>query len=369
MLNRNISPFIVMDLLREAQNIPGVIHLEIGEPDLKPPPEVIERLNFAIKNNLFNYTPALGLWELRERIAKHYLDYYGLEVSPNRIVITTGTSGAFLVAYSIILEPSDKIALADPSYPCYKNFAKLLNIEPVFINVDASTNYQITPEHLEGLEVKAVHISSPSNPTGTLYDEENLKNLCEYCKERGIYLISDEIYHGLVYEKKERTALEFWDKAIVINGFSKFFCMPGFRLGWMVLPEELIRPAEVVIQNVFICAPTLSQYAALGAFDYNYLSQVKQTFKRRRDLLYQGVKDFLKIDAKPEGAFYLWADVSEYTQDSYQFAFELLKKAKVALTPGVDFGKNNTHKFVRLAYTRKEDELKLALERLKEYLS
>ncbi len=368
MISRNISPFIVMDLLKEAQSIPDVVHLEIGEPDLKPPPEVIERLNFAIENGLFNYTPALGMWELRERIAKHYWDYYRVDVSPDRIVVTTGTSGAFLVVYSILLEPSDSIALADPSYPCYKNFAGLLGINPVFINVDASTNYQITPEKLENLDIKAVHISSPANPTGTLYDEENLRNLCEYCRERGIYLISDEIYHGLVYEKKEKTVLEFWDKAIVVNGFSKFFCMPGFRLGWMVLPEELVRPAEVVIQNVFISAPTLSQYAALGAFDYEYLSQVRQTFKRRRDLLYEGVKDIFGIDAKPEGAFYLWADVSKYTQDSYQFAFRLLKQAKVALTPGVDFGKNNTHKFVRLAYTRKQEELRLAIERLKEYL-
>ncbi len=368
-VSRDISPFIVMDLLREAQNIPEVVHLEIGEPDLKPPPEVIDRLNFAVENRLFNYTPALGIWELRERIAKHYWDYYRVYVPPDSIVITTGTSGAFLVVYSILLKPYDRIALADPSYPCYKNFAKLLSIEPVFINVDASTNYQITPEHLKDLDVKAVHISSPSNPTGTLYNEENLKELCEYCRERGIYLISDEIYHGLVYEKKEKTVLEFWDKAIVVNGFSKFFCMPGFRLGWMVLPEGFVRPSEIVIQNVFISAPTLSQYAALGAFDYEYLSQVRQIFKIRRDLLYGGLKDILRIDAKPEGAFYLWADVSKYTQDSYQFAFRLLKEAKVALTPGVDFGRNNTNKFIRLSYTRKEEELRLAIERLKEFFS
>ena len=358
-----------MDILQQAQSIPDVVHLEIGEPDLEPPPEVIERLNSGIAQKRFNYTPSLGLWELRERIAQHYKDYYGVEVSPSRIIITTGTSSAFLIAYSILLGVRDTIAIADPSYPCYKNFAHLLGIKPLFVDVDESTNYQITSAHLEGKNIKAVHISSPSNPTGTLYDEQTLKSLCEYCKDRNLYLISDEIYHGLVYEKKERTALEFWDRAIVINGFSKFFCMPGFRVGWMILPEDLIRPAEIVMQNVYICAPTLSQYAALGAFDYQYLSKVRETFRRRRDLLYEGIKDLLPIKGKPEGAFYLWADVSQYAKDSYEFCLDLLRKKRVALTPGVDFGKNQTHKFVRLAYTRKEEELKVAIERIREYLS
>jgi aspartate/methionine/tyrosine aminotransferase len=368
-MRRELSPFIVMDILKLAQEIPDVVHLEIGEPDLEPPPGVIERLNWAVSKRLFNYTPSLGLWELRERIAKHYRDYYGVDIDPNRVVITTGTSSAFLVAYSILFDIGERVALADPSYPCYKNFAHLLGVEPVFVNVDESTNYQITPEHLEGLDIKGVHISSPSNPTGTLYDEENLKALCEYCKERNIYLISDEIYHGLVYEGRERTALEFWDRAIVINGFSKFFCMPGFRVGWMILPEDLIRRAEVVMQNIYICAPTLSQYSALGAFDYDYLSKVKETFKRRRDLLYEGIKDILPVKGKPSGAFYLWADISKYSQDAYEFCLEVLKGAKVALTPGIDFGKNQTNHFVRLAYTRREEELKEAINRLREFLS
>ncbi|WP_448588449.1 pyridoxal phosphate-dependent aminotransferase [Thermocrinis sp.] len=358
-----------MDILKKAREIPDAVHLEIGEPDLEPPPEVIERLNLAIAQKRFNYTPALGLWELRERIAKHYWDYYKVDVNPSRIVITTGTSSAFLVAYSMLMEVGDSVALADPSYPCYKNFAYLLGIKPVFVDVDESTNYQITPEHLWDKDIKAVHISSPSNPTGTLYTEENLRALCEYCREKDIYLISDEIYHGLVYERKERTVLEFWDRAIVINGFSKFFCMPGFRIGWMILPEELIRPAEIVMQNTYICAPTLSQYSALGAFDYEYLSKVRETFRKRRDVLYEGIKDIFLVFAKPEGAFYIWADIGRYSEDSYEFCMKVLKDAKVAITPGVDFGKNKTNRFVRFAYTRKEEELRLAVERLKEYLT
>ena len=357
-----------MDLLAEAQRIRDVVHLEIGEPDLDPPPKVIEALERAVKERKYFYTPSLGLMELRERIAQFYKEKYGVEVSPERVVITTGTSGAFLVAYAITLNRGDRIALADPSYPCYKNFAHLLDVEPEFIPVSRETNYEIRPEMLRGRKVKAVHISSPANPTGTLYSERTLKDLADYCEREGLYLISDEIYHGLVYEGKEHTALEFSDRAIVINGFSKFFCMPGFRIGWMVLPEDLVRHAEIVIQNVFISAPTLSQYAALEAFDYDYLEKVRETFNRRRKVLYEGLKDLFEIEAKPQGAFYIWARISRYSGDSYRFSLELLRKAKVAVTPGVDFGRNGTEEFVRLAYTKDEETLREGIERIREFL-
>ncbi len=358
-----------MDILEKANSLDDVIHMEIGEPDLQPSPKVIQALEKAIKDKKFYYTPALGLTELREAIANHYWNYYKVDVSPERIAITVGTSGAFLIAYSVTMDFGDKVALADPSYPCYKNFAYILGIDPVFIPVDETTNYQLTVDMLRDIkDIKAVHISSPSNPTGTLYDEKVLKELCEFCESRNIYLISDEIYHGLVYEKKERSALEFSDKAIVINGFSKFFCMPGFRLGWMILPKELVRKAEVVLQNLYISAPTLSQYSAIHAFDYEHLSKVRETFKRRRDLVYENLKDILDISVKPEGAFYIWARIDKYSDDSFTFCMDLLEKAKVAITPGVDFGKNNTQKYIRIAYTKDESALLEGVKRIRDYI-
>ena len=363
-----LSPFIVMDLLAEAQKLGDVVHLEIGEPDLDPPPGVVEALEKAIKEKKYFYTPSLGLTELRERIADFYNKKYGVSVPPERVVITTGTSGAFLVAYAITLNPGERIALADPSYPCYRNFAHLLDIKPEFIPVSKETNYEIRPEMLRGKKIKAVHISSPSNPTGTLYSEETLKELADYCERKGVYLISDEIYHGLVYEGKECTALEFSERAIVINGFSKFFCMPGFRIGWMILPEDLVRSAEIVIQNVFISAPTLSQYAAVEAFDYDYLERVRETFKRRRRILYEGLKNLFEIDAPPQGAFYIWANVSKYSEDSYRFSLDLLREARVAVTPGVDFGRNRTKEYVRFAYTKDENTLREGVDRIREFL-
>jgi len=364
-----LTPFMVMDVLARAREMEGVIHLEIGEPDIAPPPEVLEALKSAAEDGKYFYTPSLGLLELRERVARFYDERYGLSVSPERVIITTGTSGAFLVAYAITMDAGDFVALADPSYPCYRNFAHLLNIKPQPVPVSAESSYQIRADMLKNMKIKALHISSPSNPTGTLYSGEVLKELAEWCDRQGIYLISDEIYHGLVYEGEEHTALEFSERAIVINGFSKYFCMPGFRIGWMILPEELVRYAEIVVQNVFISAPTLSQYAAIKAFDYNYLEKVKETFRRRRDLLYGGVKDLFKIKAKPVGAFYIWADVSEYAQDSYEFSLRLLEEAGVAVTPGRDFGENETHHHIRLSYTRSEEELKEGVERLRDFLN
>ena len=364
-----LKPFIVMDLFKEAQVMGDVVHMEIGEPDLEPPPSVMEALERAIKEKRFSYTPSLGIWELRERIAQHYYQYYGVNVSPSRVVITTGTSGAFLVVYAILMDAGQKVVLSDPSYPCYKNFAHVLNIEPIFIRVDKSTGYQITVDHLREVgDFTAVHISSPANPTGTLYSDENLKSLIEYCEERGKYFISDEIYHGLVYDRKERTALEFSEKAIVINGFSKAFCMPGFRLGCVILPDEgMVRKAELLLQNLFISAPTLSQYSALGAFDYEYLERVREIYRKRRNLLYQELKDVFDIDAYPEGAFYLWARVERYGLDGYSLSQKLLKEAKVAVTPGVDFGDNNTDKYIRISFAKDGGTLQEGAKRIRDY--
>lgn len=364
-----VSPFIVMDIVREASKYEDTIHFEIGEPDLHPSPKVWELAEKAIKERLNFYTESLGLLELREKIAQFYFEKYNVEISPSRIALTVGTSGAFLTVYSIILNQGEKIAFSDPSYPCYKNFSYILDIEPVLIPVDSSTDYQLTVEHLkEYKDIKAVQISSPNNPTGNIYKKENLKQLAKYCEENNIYLISDEIYHGLVYDESEHTALEFSDRTIVINGFSKYFCMPGFRLGWVILLEELVRKAEIVLQNLFIAPPTISQFSALGAFDKEHLDYITSEYKKRRDFLYNNLKEIFDIDIFPEGAFYIWADISKYSNNSYEFAKKLLEEIHVATTPGIDFGSNNTNKHIRFAYTKNIEHMKIGIERLKNFL-
>ncbi|NPA13031.1 MAG: aminotransferase class I/II-fold pyridoxal phosphate-dependent enzyme [Aquificae bacterium] len=367
---KDIKPFIVMDIVAEASKYPDAIHFEIGEPDLQPPPAVWEMTEKAVKDRLNYYTESLGLPQLRERIAQHYWDKYKVEVNPSNIALTVGTSGAFLVAYSITLNQGDKIALPDPSYPCYKNFAHLLDIQPIMIPVDETTDYQLTVEHLKDYpDIKAVHISSPSNPVGNVYTKENLQALAQYCEENGIYLISDEIYHGLTYGVEDYTAVGFSKKAIVINGFSKYFCMPGFRLGWIILPDELVRKGEIVLQNVYISPPTISQYGALGSFDYKHLEKNRKIFEERRDFLYSSLKELFTIPAKPTGAFYIWADASRYTDDTFQFSKRILQETHTAITPGIDFGNNKTNLFLRFAYTRDIDHMKEGIERLKGFLS
>lgn len=364
-----MSSFIVMDIVREAQRFYDCIHFEIGQPDLPPSPKVKIGFQKAIKENRFSYTESKGLHELREKISYMYKDKYKVDVDPQRVVLTPGTSGAFLVAYTLSLKQNENLGLSNPSYPCYKNFAFMLDINPLFINVDASTNYELTPSSLKEKNLQALQISSPANPTGNVYKRENLKALIEYCDKNKIKFISDELYHGLTYQKQANTALEFSDNAFVINGFSKYYCMPGARLGWIVLPNHLVREGEIIAQNVFISAPTFSQYGCLEAFDDEYLQKVKEIFLKRRDFLYKELSKIFTIDAKPDGAFYLWVDVSKYCDDSFKFAKDLLKNIHIATTPGVDFGTNQTHKYLRFAYTRDIPHMKEGVERIKNYLN
>jgi aspartate/methionine/tyrosine aminotransferase len=365
---RELTPFYVMELVRRAQRYDDVIHFEVGQPDLPPPPGVRRALAEAVADGRHAYTESLGLYELREKIAAHYLHEYGVEVSPERILITPGTSLAFMVAYELLAGPGDRIGIQDPSYPCYKNFAAMVDAEAVFLPAGPEKGYRIGVADLEGVELEVLHLSSPSNPTGTLYPAESLEAIVGYCRERGIAFVSDELYHGLVYETPAPSALEFGDEAIIINGFSKYFCMPGLRLGWMVLPEDLVRPAEIIAQNLFISAPTLSQYAALEAFDYGYLQEEREPFRKRRDFLYDALSELFPIDARPEGAFYLWCDISRYRDDGVAFSEELLEAIHIGVTPGIDFGRHGTGHTLRFAYTREIDHLREGVERLKDYL-
>ncbi|MCP4970502.1 MAG: aminotransferase class I/II-fold pyridoxal phosphate-dependent enzyme [Arcobacter sp.] len=365
---KDMSSFIVMDIVRDALKYDDTIHFEIGQPDLTPSPRVKKSIKQAIKKDKFSYTESLGLLKLRKKIVKHYKKTYGVKIDSSQILLTPGTSGAFLVAYTLTLKYKGKLGLSDPSYPCYKNFAHMLDIDPVFMNIDKKCDYQLNIKHLQKEKLDALQISSPSNPTGNIYNKDNLKEIINYCDDNAISFISDELYHGLVYEKKNHSALEFSKNVFVINGFSKYYCMPGLRLGWLIVPKYLSREAEIIAQNIFISAPTLSQYAALEAFDYEYLENIKDTFKKRRDYLYKELNEIFKVDAKPDGAFYLWTDVSFYTNDSFKFAKELLEKIHIATTPGVDFGTNNTKQYLRFAYTRDIKHMKEGIKRLKEYL-
>ena len=357
-----------MDLVREADRYDDVIHFEIGQPDLPPSPEIKEALHRAVDEDRFAYTESMGLLELREKISTHYKIEYGIDVDTDRVLITPGTSNAFLIAYLLTLDEGGTLGISDPSYPCYKNFAHMVDVEPLSIKIDKRSDYQLRVEHLKGCDIQALHISSPSNPTGTVYDRENLKSLIEYCQKNDISFISDELYHGLVYDSKAASALEFSDEAIVINGFSKYFCMPGLRLGWMVLPQDLVKPAETIAQNLYLSAPTLSQYAALEAFDYEHLASTRDEFRRRRDYLYEELSQYFEIDAKPDGAFYLWCDVSKYTDNAVEFSNELLKNIHIAVTPGMDFGKSGKQ-YLRFSYTRSIEHMREGIDRLEKYLS
>ncbi len=365
---KNLQPFRVMDIVRKAQQYPDAIHFEIGQPDLPPSPHVKQALHDAINAGRFAYTESLGLLALREKIATHYHREYNVSVNPEHIVIVPGTSTAFLIAYLVTLDSGSVLGLADPSYPCYKNFAHMVDVRPHFFPIGPQDAYQLTPEHLRGTHLNALHISSPANPTGTVYTRENMRALVTYCRAEGITLVSDELYHGLVYDAPAASALEFGDQAIVINGFSKYFTMPGLRLGWMILPEALVRPAEIIAQNLYISAPTLSQYAALEAFDYDYLARVRAIFRQRRDYLFDALSPLFPIDARPDGAFYLWADVSAYTDDAVAFADAMLAGCRVATTPGIDFGSNGTQHYLRFSYTREIAHMAEGIARLRVWL-
>ncbi len=364
-----ITSFKVMDLVREAQKYSDTIHFEIGQPDLEPSPKVKEALLKAVESSKYGYTETLGLLELREKIAQHYKRDYGVEVDASQILVTPGTSNAFLIAYLLTLNSGDTLAISDPSYPCYKNFGVMVDAKVKALSIGKEDDYQLTDKHLVGHKINALHISSPANPTGNIYSEQNLKELISYCENQNIAFISDELYHGLVYDKEAKSALNFSENSIVINGFSKYFCMPGLRVGWMVLPKHLVKPAEAIAQNLYLSAPTLSQYAALEAFDYEYLASVKAEYKRRRDYLYSELKDIFEIDAKPDGAFYLWCDISKYSNDAVEFSYELLHKLHIAVTPGVDFGDNDSKTKLRFAYTRSVEHMQEGVERLKNFLS
>jgi len=375
----NIPPFIVMDVMRaafERQAAKGdVLHLEVGQPSTPAPRGVIAAAKAALDADTLGYTDTFGIPPLRKAIAAHYRDWYGVEVAAEQVFVTTGSSGAFVVSFLAAFDPGDRVALAEPGYPCYRNILSALGIVPVGLATTEESRFQPTVAQLEAAEsqggrLDGLIVASPSNPTGTMLSADELKALAEYCQARGIRLISDEIYHGISYGERGASALEFTRDAVVINSFSKYFSMTGWRLGWMVVPAELARAIECLAQNLYISPPTLSQVAAVAAFDCkDELEANVARYSANRDLLLKKLPaagfDHL---APAQGAFYIYADVSKLTNDSEEFCRRMLAETGVAATPGLDFDPARGRAFMRFSFAGATEDMDEAAERLAAWL-
>ncbi|MEZ5822164.1 MAG: aminotransferase class I/II-fold pyridoxal phosphate-dependent enzyme [Xanthobacteraceae bacterium] len=373
-----VPPFMVMDVMAAAARIEAsgghVIHMEVGQPAAPAPKTAIAAAHAALDQARIDYTSALGIPSLRARVARHYREAYGCEVDAERIVVTTGSSGGFVLAFLSMFEPGDRVAVTVPGYPPYRHILTALGCEPVLIETTSETRHALTGEALLAAHrktpLKGVLVGSPANPTGTMMSREALTGLMRAADDAGIRFISDEIYHGLDYAFPAVTAAELSPDALVINSFSKYFCMTGWRVGWMVVPEVLVRPIERLQQNLSISVPTLSQFAAEAAFDgREEMEAIKHGYEENRRILIEGLPragltKFLPAD----GAFYLYADVSDFTADSFEFAKAMLEKAGVAATPGVDFDPIHGRAFIRFSYARSADDMREAVARIARWL-
>lgn len=369
----SVPPFIVMDVLRAANERAAagedVLHLEVGQPGSRAPRAVLDAAHRALDSERLGYTDAHGLPSLRRRIARHYAETYGAEVDPGRIMVTPGSSGGFLLGFLAAFEIGDRVALAAPGYPAYRNILTALGIEAVALATEAAHRFQPTPELLDAVSgsLDGLIVASPSNPTGTMLGRGELSALVEYCRARSIRLVSDEIYHGIVYGAPAVSALELGDEAIVINSFSKYYCMTGWRLGWMVLPPDLVRPVECLGQNFFVSAPAISQFAGEAALDCRAeLDGHVASYARNRELLLRELpKAGFDRLAPADGAFYLYADVAHLTNDSEDFCRRMLAETGVATTPGIDFDPQRGRRYLRFSFAAAEAEIAAAVERLK----
>lgn len=374
-----IEPFHVMVLLARARELEAagrsIVHLEIGEPDFQTPPPVCAAGAQAVSCGDMFYTPAPGMPELRRAIAGFYRTRYGVDVLPERIFVTPGASGALLLAMAALVDPGDAVLLADPGYPANRHFVHLMNGVPVGIAVGPDCNYQLQCAHLQqhwGSRTVAALVATPSNPAGTLIPPGELCAMAEFAVRHGGTLIVDEIYHGLVYAESAQTALALRDDVFVINSFSKYFGMTGWRLGWMVAPEAYVDAVDRLEQNVFLAAPTPAQHAALAAFEPQTLALLdarRDAFRARRDYLLPALRDLgFGVPQTPQGAFYIYADCSRFTDDSFAFARDLLEQAGVAIAPGADFGAHRAREHVRFAYTRPVAVLEEGVRRMAAFL-
>lgn len=377
---REIEPFQVMAVLARAQQLEAagkdVIHMEVGEPDFPTPKAVIEAGIQALQQQRTRYTPALGLPQLRQAISDFYRSQFGVDVGSERIAVTPGGSGALQLVLGALLNPADEVLMADPGYPCNRHFVRLFDGLPALIPVDQETDYQLNADLVSAHwspATKAVLLASPSNPTGSCCSLTELERIHEQVRSRGGVLIVDEIYQSLVYERSPETALSISEDIVVINSFSKYFGMTGWRVGWLVAPERYIPLVERLAQNLFLATSTLSQYAALAAFGGDTLAELerrRQEFQRRRDYLVTALKELgFRIPLTPQGAFYIYADCSALAKDSEALATDLLEHCAVAVTPGRDFGRHHADKYLRFAYTTDIARLRTGVERLAAYLA
>ena len=376
---KSIAPFHAMALLARARELEAqgrtIVHMEIGEPDFDTPQPVVDAGIRALQQGKTHYTPAVGLLELREAIAAYYLRQFGEQIDPRRILVTPGASGALQLILALLVDPGSQVLMTDPGYPCNRNFVLLFEGEPVMMPAEAEQHYQPSADLLEHYwndRTRCLMVASPSNPTGTVLSQGILDTLLQRVRDRGGYLLVDEIYQSLWYEEKPKTALALGDDVFVINSFSKYFGMTGWRLGWLVAPLEAVEHLDTLAQNLFLSAPTPAQYAALAAFQpqtQTILEHRRQEFQHRRDYLLPALRALgFDIPLEPQGAFYLYANCSRLTEDSFIFATDLLERAGVAITPGIDFGQYKAAQHVRFAYTTSMQQLQLGIERIADYI-
>ncbi|MEC8523622.1 MAG: pyridoxal phosphate-dependent aminotransferase [Pseudomonadota bacterium] len=379
--SREIRPFQVMAILAEAQALQAagkdIIHMEVGEPDFSTPEPITEAGVAALRAGRTGYTPALGLPELREKIAQYYDTRFGVALSPERVVLTPGASGALLLLTAARLNPGDNLMLADPGYPCNRHFARVFEAHGQLIPAGPEQKYQLTAQDVNDhwhAKTRAALVATPANPTGTVLSLPELADLSDAVTQQGGELWIDEIYQGLNYGSSgsAETVLSVADDAVVLNSFSKFFGMTGWRLGWTIVPDDLVPTMDTLAQNLFLAPPTPAQYAALGAFTPEVmaiLEERRQILERRRDYLLTALPELgFKIHVVPEGAFYVYADASQFTQDSLAFCSRVLRETGVAITPGIDFGDHSAREHVRFAFTTELSRLKEAMARLADWL-
>ena len=370
----DVDPFIVMDVLDAARRHEAagrsIVHMEIGQPGTGAPRAALDRLAKDMQDDALGYTVALGRPELRERISRHYRDWYEVDVPPERIVVTAGASGAFLLAFSALFDTDARVGLAEPCYPSYRQILKALGMQPVGIAAEFENRFQPVPADIAANRLDGLIVASPANPTGTMLTKSEIAALAEACQAAGAALVSDEIYHG-VGTDAPASALQVTDQVVVINSFSKYFSMTGWRVGWMVVPDDMVRQVERLAQNMFICAANASQRLAFHTMDCDDdLRDYARGYDENRRLMLEGLpKAGFTRFAPPDGAFYIYADVSELTDDSLSFSTELLDNAGVAVTPGLDFDPVRGGKWVRFSYAGSTQHIAEGLRRLTDYMS
>ena len=370
----NVDPFIVMDVMESARKAEAtgkhVIHMEVGQPGTPAPKRAKQFISDEISNNDLGYTVTLGLPELRNRISKLYGDWYNIDLNPDRIIITTGSSGAFILSFAALFDVGDRVGIAAPGYPSYRQILKSQDLIPIDIFTELQNKFQPIPKDIKEHKLNGLLVASPANPTGSMLDKKKLEELINTAHENKVSFISDEIYHGIQYENNPTSALEISNECYVINSFSKYFSMTGWRVGWMIVPEDHVRQVERLSQNLFICPPHVSQLTALSAMDAKEeLNTNVEVYKKNRSILLEELpKAGLNKFSPPDGAFYIYIDISEYSKDSLNFCKEVLDKAGVAITPGLDFDQKRGNSTIRFSYARSTEDIIEGANRIKKFM-